>query len=200
MPVRSSGSPERAAAKDFCYWESPLIELDGLTMGVVGFGRIGRAVARLARAFGMEVVFSARTLPATIPAGTTPLPLDELLRRSDVVSLHVPLTGETARMINAERLALMKPTAFLVNTARGALIDEQALAGALNSKAIAGAGLDVLAEEPAGPDHPLLHARNCFVTPHIAWATRAARARLLDIAIGNIVAFLQGAPQNVVNA
>ncbi len=188
-----------AAAKDFCYWESPLVELSGLTMGVVGFGQIGRAVAELARAFGMEVVFSARTPPATPPAGTTPLPLDELLRRSDVVSLHVPLTAETAQMINVERLALMKPSAFLINTARGALIDEQALAEALNSQAIAGAGLDVLAEEPPGPDHPLLHARNCFVTPHIAWATRAARARLLDVAVDNIVAFQGGVPQNVVN-
>ncbi|NOZ07023.1 MAG: D-2-hydroxyacid dehydrogenase [Chloroflexi bacterium] len=188
-----------AAAKDFCYWESPLIELAGLTMGVVGFGQIGRTVAGLARAFGMEVVFSARTPPATPPAGTTPLPLDELLRTSDVVSLHVPLTTETAQMINAGRLALMKPSAFLINTARGALIDEQALADALNSAAIAGAGLDVLVEEPPGPDHPLLHARNCFVTPHIAWATRAARARLLDVAVDNIAAFLRGAPQNVVN-
>jgi len=186
-------------AKDFCYWESPLIELAGLTMGVVGFGQIGRAVAELAGAFGMEVVFSARTIPPAAPAGATPVSLDDLLRRSDVVSLHVPLTDETARMINAERLALMKPTAFLINTARGALIDEQALAEALNSQAIAGAGLDVLAKEPPRPDHPLLHAKNCFVTPHIAWATRAARARLLDVAVNNIAAFLKGTPQNVVN-
>jgi glycerate dehydrogenase len=198
---------------DFCYWDYPLLELDGLTMGIVGLGRIGRAVAELATAFGMRVLAHTRS-QAGLNAGElrgedtkeisprSPFEMvdfEALFRQSDVVSLHCPLTPETKNLINAQRLSLMKRSAFLLNTSRGALIDEAALAEALNSNQIAGAGLDVLATEPPPADHPLLRARNCLVTPHIAWATRAARARLLDIGIANVKAFLAGQPQNVVN-
>jgi glycerate dehydrogenase len=188
-----------SSVKDFCYWELPLVELAGLTMGIIGFGRIGRAVCRIALAFDMHVLVNTRTPPKDLPPGVETAPLADLLRRSDVVSLHCPLTSETKQMINAERLRLMKPTAFLINTSRGALIDEPALARALSEGEIAGAGLDVLSREPPPPDHPLLRAKNCYVTPHIAWATKAARARLMEIAIDNIRRFLEGEAQNVVN-
>jgi glycerate dehydrogenase len=188
---------------DFCYWDFPLIELDGLTMGIVGFGQIGRAVADLGRAFGMRILAARRTGRTSVPASRYPevefLDLDSLFARSDVISLHCPLTPETKHLVNTQRLALMKPTAFLLNTSRGPLIDESALANALNSGRIAGAGLDVLSVEPPWPDNPLFSAKNCFITPHIAWATRAARARLLEASIANIAAFLQGKPTNVVN-
>lgn len=183
---------------DWCYWDFPLIELDGLTMGVVGFGRIGRAVAELARAFGMKVLAHDLTT-ADVPPFARFVPLETLFRDSDVVSLHCPLTPQTKNLVNTERLALMKPTAFLLNTSRGPLVDEPALAQALNGGKIAGAGLDVLATEPPPTDHPLLRAKNCIITPHNAWATRAARSRLLHIAVENVRAFLAGQPQNVVN-
>lgn len=185
---------------DFCYWDSPLIELAGLTMGLVGFGRIGRSTAQIARAFGMKVLVHDVTPPGDLPEGVRFASLDELLRQSDVVSLHCPLTPATDKLINAERLALMKPSALLINTSRGPLIDEPALAAALNAGKLAGAGLDVLSVEPPAADNPLLRAKNCYVTPHIAWATRAARERLLDIAVANVQAFIAGKPQNVVNA
>jgi glycerate dehydrogenase len=183
---------------DFCYWDFPLIELDGLTLGIVGFGRIGRAVGELGEAFGMKVLACART------AGTAPpfarfVELDALFRESDVVSLHCPLTPETANLVDARRLSLMKPTAFLLNTSRGPLVDEPALADALNSGRLAGAALDVLSIEPPAAANPLLTARNCLITPHLAWATRAARARLMKIAMENVRAFLHGKAQNVVN-
>jgi glycerate dehydrogenase len=184
---------------DFCYWDYPLIELDGLTMGIVGFGRIGRAVGDLASAFGMRVVAQSRTAPADAPPHVEFLDLEGLFRRSDVISLHCPLTAETKHLVNVERLSWMKPTAFLLNTSRGPLVDEAALAKALNSNRIAGAGLDVLAVEPPPADNPLLHAKNCLITPHIAWATRAARSRLMQVAVTNVRAFLQGKPQNVVS-
>jgi glycerate dehydrogenase len=183
---------------DWCYWDFPLIELDGLTLGVVGFGRIGRAVGELAAAFGMKVLaFDPAGGPA--PPFVRFVELDDLFRESDVVSLHCPLTPQNARLVNAPRLALMKPTAFLLNTSRGPLVDEPALAEALNSGRIAGAGLDVLAAEPPPADNPLLTARNCLITPHLAWGTRAARSRLMHIAVQNVRAFLEGQPQNVVN-
>lgn len=187
------------AAKDFCYWETPLVELVGLTIGIIGFGRIGRAVCDLAIAFGMDVLFTTRSVLTTVPQGAQQASLEELLRRSDVVSLHSPLTEATRHTINADTLRRMKPSALLINTSRGALIDEQALADALADGIIAGAGLDVLSEEPPRADHPLLSAKNCYITPHIAWATRAARARLMDIVVENIERFLSGEPQNVVN-
>ena len=188
-----------SACPDFCYWDTPLIELQGLTMGIIGLGRIGRAVARLARAFGMKVIAYDVTTPSPLPEGCKMAELDDIFRRADVVSLHCPLTPQTDCLVNKERLASMKPTAFLINTSRGSLIDEQALAEALNDGKIAGAGLDVVATEPPSQDNPLLNAKNCYITPHIAWATRAARKRLLQVSVENIAAFLDGRPQNVVN-
>jgi len=184
---------------DWCFWERPLIELEGLTLGLVGFGRIGRAVAELALAFGMKVQVVTRTPPAALLPGVRVSSLDELLRTSDVVSLHCPLTPATEKLVNAERLALMKPAAFLLNTSRGPLIDEVALAEALNGGRLAGAGLDVLSVEPPPVSNPLLAAKNCLVTPHLAWATRAARSRLMQVAVENVRAFLAGRPVNVVN-
>jgi len=183
---------------DFCYWDRPLIELDGLTLGMVGYGRIGQAVGKLGVAFGMKVLACD---PAIEPAGPAirSVELETLFRESDVVSLHCPLTPQTANLVNAQRLSLMKPTAFLLNTSRGPLVDEPALADALNSSRIAGAALDVLSVEPPPADNPLLTARNCLITPHLAWATRAARSRLMQIAVQNVRAFLQGKPRNVVN-
>jgi len=187
------------ASVDFCYWDFPLIELADLTMGIVGIGRIGQATARLAQAFGMNVI------AFDVHVDTPPVPnvelvdLDNLFRQADVVSLHCPLTADTGQLVNRERLALMKPTAFLINTSRGPLLDEQAVADALNTGALAGAACDVLAVEPARADNPLVTADNCFVTPHIAWATRAARSRLMNTAVDNVKAFLDGNPQNVVN-
>jgi glycerate dehydrogenase len=179
---------------DWCYWERPLIELDGLTLGIVGFGRIGRAVAELARAFGMNVIVASRRAAAEFPN----VPLDELFRRGDIVSLHCPLTPATEGLVNAARLASMKPTAFLVNTSRGPLVVESDLAAALDAGKLAGAALDVLAKEPPAADNPLLSAKNCLITPHHAWATRAARQRLLNVVVENLRAFLAGTPQNVV--
>jgi glycerate dehydrogenase len=184
---------------DFCYWDTPLIELAGLTMGIVGFGRIGRATAEVALALGMKVIAYDTAAPADVPQGCRLVGLDDVFRESDVVSLHCPLTSENKGIVNEQRLAMMKTSAFLVNTSRGPLIDEQALAQALNNERIAGAGLDVLTSEPPEKDNPLLSAKNCFITPHISWATRAARARLLKVAVENVAAFLEGKPQNVVN-
>lgn len=184
---------------DWCYWEKPLIELNGLTMGVAGFGRIGQAVANLAQAFGMNVLVHTRTTPARASSGVQFVALETLFRQSDVVSLHCPLTEQTRQVVNAQRLGWMKSTAFLLNTSRGQLVDEAALAQALTTYQIAGAGLDVLSVEPPPADNPLLQAPNCLVTPHIAWATRAARARLMQIAIANVKGFLQGKVQNVVS-
>jgi glycerate dehydrogenase len=195
-------------SEDWCYWDRPLIELDGLTLGIIGLGRIGLAVAELATAFGMKVLAARSQLPPSISHIPSPISnhqspiarvdLETLFRQSDVISLHCPLTPETRGLVNAERLALMKPSAFLLNTSRGPLVDEPALADALNSGRIAGAGLDVLAAEPPPADNPLLQAKNCFITPHLAWATRAARKRLLKIAVANLRAFRDGKPQNVV--
>jgi len=187
-----------ANSPDFCYWDYALVELAGLTMGIVGFGRIGRCMAELARAFGMDVLVCDPAAPATLPIGMRSAGLDELFGSSDVLSLHCPLTSETQHMVNRRRLALMKPSSLLVNTSRGPLVDEEALAEALNNGRIAGAGVDVLSVEPPHADNPLLKACNCYVTPHIAWATRAARGRLLMTVVENVRAFLGGRPQNVV--
>ena len=184
---------------DVTFQLSPLLELDGLTLGVLGFGAIGRAVAETARSFGMRVVAASRKRPERMPDGVEWVTREELFRRSDVVTLHCPLTPETERVIRAESLALMKPTALLINTSRGGLVDEAALAQALNEGRLAGAGLDVLSTEPPEPGNPLLHASNCVITPHCAWATRAARQRLLDITVANVRAFQSGRPVNVVN-
>ena len=184
---------------DFCYWDYPLIELDQLTMGIVGLGQIGRAVAHLAAAFGMRVLAHTRSPSSALPDSVQRVELEQLFRRSDVLTLHCPLTPETKHLVNRQRLGWMKPSAFLLNTSRGGLVDEQALADALNDGKLAGAGLDVLSVEPPPAHNPLLQARNCIVTPHIAWASRAARARLLSTAIANVQAFLSGQLKNVVN-
>jgi len=184
---------------DWSFWKSPLVELEGKTMGVVGFGRIGRGVGRIADAMGMRVIAND-TYQGDPPAyeGFRWAPLDELLRESDVVSLHSPLFPETQGMIHARTLALMKPSAFLINTSRGALVVDRDLADALNSGRLAGAGLDVLTVEPPAETNPLLAARNCLVTPHIAWATREARSRLMDAVIANISGWVSGNPRNVI--
>jgi glycerate dehydrogenase len=192
-----------SAAPDFSFTETSLFELDGKILGLIGFGQIAQRVARIARSFGMQVVVSTRN-PAKymgdlMNAQTHFVDIDELLQVSDVVSLHCPLTAETEQLINADRLALLKPSALLINTSRGQVIDEVALADALKAGQLAGAGLDVLASEPPDTANPLLSARNCFVTPHIAWATEAARKRLLEVTAGNLKAFLAGEPQNVVS-
>ena len=184
---------------DFCYWESPLVELAGLTLGLVGFGNVGRGVARAASAFGVRVLVHTRTTPTGGVDGVAFADLEIVFRESDVVSLHCPLTDATRHLFNRERLAWMKPTAFLINTGRGPLVDEAALADALNAGQLAGAGLDVLSTEPPAADNPLLAAKNCLITPHIGWATRAARERLMRVAVENVRAFLAGQPQNVVN-
>jgi len=181
---------------DFCFWDYPLIELEGRTLGIVGFGRIGQAVADLGRAFGMEVIAHTRT----DKPGITRVPLEELFRRSDFISLHCPLTPETQGLVNAARLALMKPTAVIINTGRGPLIVDADLADALNAGRIGGAALDVLTTEPPPAGNPLFTAKNCLISPHIAWATGAARARLMKVAVANVRAWVAGTPQNKVSA
>jgi glycerate dehydrogenase len=191
---RWSGQP------DFCFWDAPVVELEGKTFGVVGFGAIGQKVAGLAHAFGMGVLAHAPR-PKAAP-GYAPFAfagLEELFERSDVVSLHCPLTAENENMVDARLLARMKPTAVLVNTARGQLVDEAALAAALTQGRLGGAALDVVRVEPIRPDNPLLAAPNCLITPHVAWATRESRARLMAITADNLAAFLTGRPRNVVN-
>jgi glycerate dehydrogenase len=184
---------------DFCYWDHSLVELEGLTLGIEGYGHIGQAVARIGRAFGMRIlVYSVPEAPGCDELCS--VSLERLFREADIVSPHCPLTDQNRGFVNTARLALMKPTAFLTNTARGPLVVEQDLADALNAGRLAGARLDVLAQEPPCPDNPLLRARNCIITPHIAWASRAARLRLLEIAVDNVRAFLGGQPQNAVNA
>ncbi|HBE42087.1 MAG TPA: glycerate dehydrogenase [Bacteroidales bacterium] len=180
---------------DFCYWDRPLTELAGLTIGIIGFGRIGRAVAGIAEALGMKVIIND-------PSSVTDYenyPLNELFMHSDIVTLHCPLTPETKGIINSDRLKLMKSSALLVNTARGPLIVEEDLADALNEGRLAGAALDVLAVEPPPSDNPLLSAKNCIMTPHVAWASLSARRRLMDIAVSNISEYLSGNPVNVIN-
>ena len=183
-----------SVSPDFCYWDGELVELAGRTLGIVGYGRIGKAVAAVGRAFGMQILAHRRT------ASDDPqfVSLDRLLSESDVVSLHCPLVPDTKELINAAKLAQMKPSAFLINTARGALIHEPDLAAALNTERIAGAGLDVLSVEPPLASNPLLSARNCVMTPHIAWATRNARLRLLEVTAANIRGYLLNRPQNVI--
>jgi glycerate dehydrogenase len=188
-----------AECPDFSFWRTPLVDLSGKTLGIVGYGRIGRQVAQIARAFEMRVLIAQHGTSAS-PAepSVTRCSLDELLSASDVISLHCPLLPETTGMIDATRLARMKSTAFLINTSRGPLIVDQDLAGALNANRLAGAALDVLSVEPPTPENPLLSAKNCIVTPHIAWATREARSRLLETAVANLRAYLAGTLQNVV--
>ena len=177
---------------DFCYWDTPLLELEDKIMGVVGFGNIGQATARIAQAFGMTVYVYTSKPQFALPSGMKKVELDELFAESDVVSLHCPLTPDTKEMVNAERLGKMKTSAILINTGRGPLVNEQDLADALNEGKIAAAGLDVLSVEPSVEGNPLLSARNCFITPHIAWATLEARTRLMEIAVQNLKSYLNG--------
>jgi len=186
-------------SKDFCFWEYPLAELSGRTMGIVGLGRIGSSVATIASAFGMRVLAHDPVITSRSLRGVVIADLKTVFRDSDVVSLHCLLTEHNQGFVNRELLGLMKPGAFLINTSRGPLVNETALADALNSGRIAGAGLDVLAEEPPAAECPLLTASNCYITPHIAWATFEARRRLMSVAFQNAEAFLRGNKVNVVN-
>jgi len=189
-----------SASKDFCYWDYPLVELENKTIGIIGFGEIGSKVGDVATAFGMNIIGNSRTQTdqshrknfrwASVP---------ELLQQSDVVSIHCPLTPETKGLINKENLQLMKPSAYLLNTSRGPVIVDQDLADALNNDVIAGAGIDVLSTEPPPAGNPLFTAKNCIITPHIAWATKEARSRLMDITVSNLNAFVNGNPVNVVS-
>ena len=188
-----------AASQDFCYWKTPLIELAGKTLGLVGLGDIGSKVADIAKAMGMNVIAYRKNPDKSENNGITMVTLDALFENSDVISLHCPLTEETRELINTTRLGQMKSSAFLLNTGRGPLINEQDLADALQKGTIAGAGLDVLSTEPPAADNPLLAAPNCIITPHIAWASFEARKRLLQMVADNIAAFINGSPTNVVS-
>ena len=184
---------------DFCFWDFPLIELSGKNIGIIGFGRIGQATARIAKSLGMKVLFH-NDHPKTIsPDFAKNVGLDELYAEADVISLHCPLTPSTKNMINKDSIAKMKEGVILLNTSRGQLIAEQDLAQALNSGKVYAAGLDVVSREPINGDNPLLFARNCIITPHIAWAPKESRKRLMETALENLRAFLNGSPVNVVN-
>lgn len=186
-------------SEDFCFWDGELIELAGKTLGIIGFGSIGQAVGRVARAFGMNVLAYSRTERPEGRAIAAYVPLGELLARADIISLHCPMTPETAGLICRRTIEQMKPGAILLNTARGGLVNEQELADALNDGRLYAAGIDVVSQEPMQPDNPLLHAKNCILTPHIAWVSGQSRKRLIDASARNLRAFLAGVPTNVVN-
>ena len=186
------------ASPTFCFWDTPQMELGGKTLGIIGFGRIGQATAKLAQAFGMRVITHSRTRKEN-DLGVNFVDMDTLLAQSDFVSLHCPLSAENSGMVDSEFIAKMKDGAFLINTARGGLLDEQAVSVALASGKLSGAALDVVSEEPMKTENPLLTAPNCIITPHIAWAPRESRQRLLDCCVENIRSFLEGNPRNVVN-
>jgi glycerate dehydrogenase len=189
-----------AKSKDWCYWDYPLVELAGKTMGIIGFGRIGGMVGDVASAFGMNIIGNSRhRTDQSHRKNFRWAEVPELLQESDVVSIHCPLFPETKGLINRENLGRMKRSAFLLNTSRGPIIVDQDLADALNNNVIAGAGIDVLSTEPPPADNPLFGAKNCLITPHIAWATIEARARLMDTTVSNLSAFMDGKPVNVVN-
>lgn len=185
---------------DFCYWKAPLSELDGKTIGIIGFGSIGQRVAEIAEVFGMKVFFTSKSIKDTAKFKTArQVDLDTLLGKSDFVTCHCPLTDETTGLINLDNLRKMKKSAVLINTSRGPVVNENDLSYALNNDIIAGAGLDVLSEEPPKADNPMFKAKNCYITPHIAWASKETRARLIDILDSNIEHFLSGNTQNKVN-
>ncbi|MEC5146918.1 D-2-hydroxyacid dehydrogenase [Chitinophaga sp. 212800010-3] len=199
LHAESVRAGEWNASADFSYWKTTLTELDGGTMGIVGFGQIGRSVARIAQAFGMNVIASHKHPERDRMEGVAFVDLATCFREADVVSLHCPLNAENREFVNSALLATMKKTAFLINTSRGPLIKEADLAAALQKGVIAGAALDVLSTEPPAPDNPLINAPNTIITPHIAWATQAARKRLMKAAVENLAAFLEGKPRNRVN-
>jgi len=187
-------------SKDFCFWNSPLIELSGKTLGIIGFGRIGQATAKMAQAFGLNILAYNRSQDLRLESETLKyVELDELLKQSDFVSLHCPLTESTEGLINSDSISKMKDSAFLINTSRGGLIVEEDLKNALNNNKLAGAAVDVVSSEPIKADNPLLNAENCIITPHIAWASKEARARLMQTMADNIEAFLEGKPTHVVS-
>ncbi len=197
---RSVKNGEWSASPDFCYWKQPLMELEGKTMGIIGFGRIGRRTGRIAQALGMRVLASGSRRRPELESDTMKyVEMNELMETSDVISLHCPLTEKTKGVINRDSIARMKDGVIIINTSRGPLIVEQDLAEALNSGKVRAAGLDVVSTEPVSSDNPLLSARNCIITPHIAWAPIEARGRLMDIAVENLRRFLAGTPVNVVN-
>ena len=189
---------EWATSIDWCYWKNPIMELAGKTMGIYGLGKIGQEVAKIAIAFGMIVIATRRNWDKPNPLKIPLVTFEELLLESDVLSLHAPLGGNNGGIINEQTLSLMKPTAYLINTGRGGLVREKDLKAALINKTIAGAGLDVLSEEPPPPNHILLNIPNCIITPHNAWVSKESRARLIQIVADNIAAFLAGTPKNVV--
>lgn len=196
---RSVHKGEWSRSKDFCFWNYPLIELEGKTMGIIGFGRIGQATAKLALAFGMKVITSGSSRKPESQAGQVKqVDMDELLATSDVISLHCPLTPETEGLINTSNIAKMKDGAMLINTSRGQLIVEQDLKEALDQSKIAWAAVDVVSKEPIDSNNVLLKTDNCIITPHIAWAPKASRERLLNTAIENLESYLNGNPINVV--
>ncbi|MBO9571536.1 MAG: D-2-hydroxyacid dehydrogenase [Chitinophagaceae bacterium] len=189
-----------ARSADFCFWDSPLIELAGKTIGIIGFGTIGQGVADVATAFGMNIIAQSRTkTDQSHRKNFKWVELPELLAQSDVISIHCPLTPETKGLINEKNLGLMKKSAFLINTSRGPIINDEDLANALNKEVITGAGIDVLSVEPPKSGNPLFAAKNCLITPHIGWATKEARGRLMSITINNLQAYVSGKPVNVVN-
>ena len=190
---------EWASCPNFCFWKAPIVELAGKTMGIIGFGRIGRAVGRIAKALGMRVIATGSRVCDEGLAIAEYVDLDTVLTQSDVVSLHCPLFPETEQLINTESLAKMKDGAILINNSRGGLLDEQAVADALNCGKLGAAGLDVVTVEPIMPTNPLLTSKNCLITPHISWAAVQCRQRIIDITAANIRGFLQDQPQNVVN-
>lgn len=196
---RSVKAGEWADCKDFCFLKNPIFELAGKRIGIIGFGNIGRAVARIAHAFGMVVLAKTSKRKEELPDYVEPVTLERLLAESDVITLHCPLTNSTRNLIDRKAISLMKPTAIVINTGRGPLVNEQDLADALNSGRIKAAGVDVLSQEPPRADNPLIKARNCHITPHIAWATFEARQRLMQIATDNIRQYLAGHTVNQVN-
>lgn len=181
-----------ANSPDFCYWDTPLTELDGKKIGIIGLGNTGQATARIALSFGMQVCAYTSKPQTQLSEGVIKMELEEIFRECDFVSLHCPLTAGTKELVNGARLAMMKPTAILINTGRGPLINEKDLAVALNEGVIAAAGLDVLSTEPPMLTNPLLTAKNCYITPHIAWATKEARVRLMTIAVDNLKSYING--------
>lgn len=189
-----------ASSADFSFWDFPLVELEGKTIGIIGFGDIGKKVGDVANAFGMNIIGNSRTkIDQSNRKNFKWAGLRELLEQSDVVSIHCPLFPETMGLINKQSLQWMKPSAYLLNTSRGPIVVDEDLADALNNEVIAGAGIDVLSIEPPSKDNPLFKAKNCIITPHISWATKEARTRLMQIAIGNLKAYMVGKPVNVVN-
>lgn len=190
---------EWCRCEDFCFWKKPLTELAGKTIGIIGFGAIGQKVAQISKAFDMKILAYNPRPKSAADLDVVFTDMDTLLKKSDIITCHCPLTSETKGLINAENIAKMKNSAIFINTSRGPVVDEKALADALNSSKIRAAGLDVLETEPARTDNPLLTAKNCYITPHIAWAALETRARLLKILEENLEAYISGKPQNVVN-